>query len=99
MSRILQKLFPHELMFGAFIICTLLRLGIDAGWFDQQTLLYVVYLALNVFFIFFDLKQQSILSRRLRLFYYPVFLNVFFPSLRDVMPLIHPAKEDLLLQQ
>ncbi len=82
-------MLAHELVFGGFVALTALRLGLVAGPLDGRTLLFAGLLA----------GQAAAMRARwsLRLFYFPLAMNIAYVALGPAMEAIHPGKADGLL--
>jgi membrane-associated phospholipid phosphatase len=93
-----RRWLPHELVFGGFLVVTWLRLAASAGPLAPPALAYAGFLAGAVGVVIFCRRAPSEWRWRLRLAYYPILMNIVFMHLKTVVPLIHPAGSDALLQ-
>jgi membrane-associated phospholipid phosphatase len=93
-----RRWLPHEIVFGGFLFVTWLRLAVSAGLLAGPTLAYAAFLAGAIGVMVFSEAAPSQWRWRLRLAYYPLLMNVVFIHLKTVVPLIHPAGSDGLLQ-
>ncbi|MBN1914821.1 MAG: phosphatase PAP2 family protein [Parachlamydiales bacterium] len=91
-----KKILPHELLFGVFMLLTYLRLIIKTHFNNPYALTLLAFIILNVILI---LKKEGNLSWRFRLSFYPLTMNTLFVLLGNIVPIIHPQKEDLFLQK
>lgn len=94
-----SALLPHELCFGAFLALTWARLVAARGLTDAHSLAWLGGLIVAGGLIVWCRREPTPLRWRLRLLYYPIAMNVFFPLLGSAMPKLHPAPEDALLQK
>lgn len=90
---------PHEVIFGAAIFIIWVRIAAGAGVLVNASLAYLLIMAVNVIVVACCNARPTNLRWRIRLFFYPVIMTVSFVHLRQVVPLIHDGKEDVLLQQ
>ncbi|MCW5744710.1 MAG: phosphatase PAP2 family protein [Alphaproteobacteria bacterium] len=93
----MNRLLPHEIVFGCFLIVTAVRLLVAAGPANTQTLLYFCAILLNVGAVGFCLRWPRTSTWRLRFVFYIVALNVIFIDMRWSIPLISAAKHDVAL--
>jgi hypothetical protein len=89
----------HELVFGAFLFLTALRLALAAGPLDGRTLLFAGLLAVQVALLLLNRRRDSRRTWLLRLFWFPVSMNVAYVALGPAMNALHPGKADALLMQ
>jgi len=91
------KLLPHEVFFGAFLLVQGLRLVMTAGPLDRDALLYVMLLLVNAGVIAWCQRRETNLRWQLRLWFYPVAMNVVFFTMGSAVPKVMPHKYDALL--
>ncbi len=91
-------ILPHEIIFGAFLIFTWILLACKTGITGFYTDFYSLYLLVNFFLIFLNMKLENNYTWRLRLIFYPIMMNVIFQQMRFSVPIINPIHKDLLLQ-
>jgi membrane-associated phospholipid phosphatase len=92
-------LLPHEAVFGLFLVVTWARLALTLGPGSSEALVYLTFCVTNVVLLGACRRQPTKLRWRLRLWFYPVALNVLFPHMKGAVPKIHPGSLDALLQQ
>jgi len=90
---------PHEHFFGFFLVVTWLRLVLNVGLLNPHSVSFMCYLAGAAALVHRCSKSPTDLNWRIRLIYYAVLMNIIYWQMRAAVPLIHPVKEDLLLQQ
>ena len=94
-----SPLLAHELLFGAFLLVTWCRLALALGPVSSEALLYAALLAVNATFIWRCHQRPTTLHWHLRLWFYPVAMNIIFPHMKGAIPKISPVQMDALLQQ
>lgn len=92
------ELLAHELIFGGFLAVTWARLVAAAGPLASPALVYALFIAGAVAVAAYHRARPTETRWRLRLAYYPILMNIVFVHLQRVVPLIHPALVDSLLQ-
>ena len=93
-----NRLLPHEVSFGAFLLVTWLRLGFIVGFLGEDALLYLALILVNAGAIWFCRSNGTPERWRIGLLFYPVAMNVVFMHMKTAIPKIHPGKMDALLQ-
>jgi membrane-associated phospholipid phosphatase len=92
-----RPILPHEILFGAFLAITAIRLSIAVGPFASVTLVYVGFIAGAVAVALWCRARRTDMGWKMRLAYYPLAMNLIFMHMRISVPLIHPGHEDALL--
>ena len=92
-----SKLLPHEWFFGAFLVIQWLRLVVARGPLDPHALLYAGLLVCNGLVISRCLRQETNLRWHVRLWFYPVAMNVAFVTMGEVVDKISPWRSDAAL--
>ena len=92
-----MELMPHEYFFGVFLFVQGLRLGLCAGLFDRDALLYFGLLMANIFTIVWCWSRGTNLRWQLRLWFYPVAMNAVFFTMGSAVLKVAPHKYDGLL--
>jgi membrane-associated phospholipid phosphatase len=87
----------HERIFAAFILFTLIRLWLAAGFSSPHAIFYAASLLLVISGAAFTRKSGSPAAWRARLLIYPVLMNALFVNMRWVSPLINGGKKDAIL--
>jgi hypothetical protein len=88
------KLLPHEWFFGAFLLIHWLRLIAVVGPLDRDALLYFGLLLANIFVIAWCNRRETNPRWHLRLWFYPVALNVIFFTMNSAVLKVTPHKLD-----
>lgn len=91
------RLLPHEWCFGAFLLVHWLRLVAAAGLLDPYALLYGVLLLANGAVIGRCLRDGTELRWKVRLWFYPVAMNVAFFTMGQTVDKIFSGRCDRLL--
>jgi hypothetical protein len=91
------SLLPHEWFFGIFLVILWVRLVVAFGPSDPDALLYFVLIVVNVLAIAWCRLQKTILSWRVRLWFYPVVMNVVFMNMKSSIVKIASHRWDELL--
>ena len=91
-------LLAHEVTFGGFLFLTALRLALVAGPLDGRTLLFTGLLAAEAAAILHCRRRPSRRAWLVRLFSFPVAMNVAYVALGPAMAAIQPARADVLLR-
>jgi membrane-associated phospholipid phosphatase len=87
----------HEIVFGGFLVVTLVRLVV-AGSPAVHILAYAAYIAIAVVLAKLTRLRPSTRNWRLRLGYYFLLMNIVFVQMKAVVPVIRPGHFDALLQ-
>ncbi len=93
------SLLPHEILFGIFLIVIWVRVLLSVGVMSIDNLVFTALIALNVVAILLPLRGESGWRWRMRLFFYPIAMNVAYLQMEHTIPLIHPNLEDAFLQR
>jgi len=91
------KLLPHEGFFGAFLLVTWLRLLLVVGPLDHDSLRYFAILSVNVLVIAACWRSSTNLRWQVRLWFYPVAMNIVFETMGPAVLKVSPHKCDALL--
>jgi hypothetical protein len=90
---------PHEILFGAFLVVTWIRLTVRLGFLHPFALIFLFCLAGAVSVIAWCRRHPSGIRWRLRLLFYPAVMGVTFYTLRDAVPALgEPLVDSQLLQ-
>lgn len=95
---VFKKWFIHELLFICFLFLSYLRLVGKGGFNNIHALIYGFYIFLTFFVVYLDQKYPHAWLRRARLFWFALLMNIVFVHMRWAIPVMHPLKDDLLLQ-
>jgi len=99
MKPLLQwPVLPHEWIFGLFLVVTWLRLALVAGPLSPDAILYLVLILTSAGLVHWCGKQKTTLRWHLRLWFYPVAMNLVFFTTKTTIPKISPHKMDGFLQ-
>jgi PAP2 superfamily len=79
------ELLPHEWVFGAFLMILWGRLLIGVGPFDLTTLLFFILLLINGLIILWSTLQETAVTWRFRLWFYPIVINVVFMNMKSAL--------------
>jgi PAP2 superfamily len=91
------KLLPHEWIFGAFLVILWGRLLIGVGPFDPTTLLFFILLLINGLIILWSTLQETAVTWRFRLWFYPIVINVVFMNMKSALQKISGNHFDSVL--
>jgi len=91
-------LYPHEWLFGAYLVIAWSRLTLTQGLFGPDTLAYATGIAIAAALVVADRRHASAASMRWRLVFYPLAMNVYFQQMKSAVPAISPAKADASLR-
>lgn len=94
----LDRLLPHEVLFGLFLCVMWLRLVLAGAGASLDALVFLALIAVNLCLILAAEMRPSRAAWMARLLYYPIAINVVFQQLRTAIPAVHPGKADLALQ-
>src|SRR6266436_7851368 len=83
------RLLTHEVFFQAFLIITWVRLVWSSGFMNFAALAYLGAVLLAVALIVLSAWTKGQLGWRLRLFYYPLAMNVAYMRMAPVVEKIH----------
>jgi len=98
MNRFLTtRILPHEVFFGAFLLIQCLRLLTVAGPLDRDALMYLGLLVVNALVIAWCWQRATKPRWHLRLWFYPVAMNVVFATMGPAVLKVSPHKCDALL--
>jgi membrane-associated phospholipid phosphatase len=95
----LERLLPHEILFGLFLVVMALRLVPAVGPWSTDSLVFIALIALNVALIVFAERRPGTAAWKARLLFYPMAMNIVFQQLRTAIPAVHPGKADALLRE
>jgi membrane-associated phospholipid phosphatase len=85
-----HRLLPHEYIFQIFVLITWLRLIRASGFSDPLSLLYFSFLLIAALLVYLSIRiPQQQWPWRLRLFYYPIVMNVAYVNMASVVAAIH----------
>ena len=96
-NRSTAWLLPHEAFFGAFLVTFWLRLAVTAGPADPDACLYAGAILANAAVIAWCVRHPTTPRWHLRLWFYPVAMNVLFLMMGSAVGKIMPHKYDTLL--
>ena len=88
------KLLPHEWFFGGFLIVQWLRLTTVAGFADPGALLYFSLLLVNGLVISWCHAHETPPRWHLRLWFYPVTMNIVFFTMNSAVLKVAPHTYD-----
>jgi PAP2 superfamily len=91
------ELLPHEWVFGAFLMILWGRLLIGVGPFDLTTLLFFILLLINGLIILWSTLQETAVTWRFRLWFYPIVINVVFMNMKSALQKISGNHFDSVL--
>lgn len=100
-----RRILPHELLFGGFLLITWGRLIYSAGFFNQASLVYLVFISANLLLIVGCINKETILRWNLRLWFYPLVTSLAYLHLPLALRAIHhverieEVQQDALLQK
>lgn len=97
-ERRASVLLPHECFFGAFLLLQWLRLVWTVGPTDAHALLYLGLLLANVAVITWCENGETTLRWQLRLWFYPVVMNLVFFTMGPAIMKVAPGRYDLALK-
>ena len=86
------RLLPHEIIFGAFLTVTWLRLVFCIGFFAPNALFYLTLLSISGALI--KWCGETNLRWRARLLFYFVAMNLAYAHLRVAVPAMRPHAAD-----
>lgn len=89
-----SKPMAHELMFGAFLVLTWLRLVAVQGLFGADSLVYLGVLTAGIAVAWNERRQRSRGSWRLHMAYFILAMNGLFTHMRTAIPAFAPTKRD-----
>lgn len=95
--KLLRNMLIHEVIFGGYILFTLLRLVHSVGLGSEHTAIYALSLLVVAAGPLITKQSNSPWACRLRLLIYPILMNVLFVNMRWVSPLINEGKRDAVL--
>lgn len=90
-------LLPHECFFGAFLAILWVRLVMAVGLMDPDALLYSGLLLVNAVVIACCRRGDTPLAWPVRLWFYPVVMNVVFMNMKTSVLKVAPYKWDGML--
>ncbi len=93
------RVLPHELAFGLLFALTWLRLVFATGFFTRDALLFLGLLGAAVILVVWCERNPTDTRWRVRLWFYPVAMNLSYFALKTAAPAVHPQLEDALLQR
>ena len=93
------RVLPHELAFGLLFALTWARLVFAAGCFAPDTLLFLGLLLAGVLLVVWSQRNRSDARVRVRLWFYPLAMNISYFALKTAAPAVHPQLEDAVLQR
>lgn len=93
------RLLPHEIIFGAVLIVTWLRLGFVVGFFAAIALFYLALAGISGALIYACLRKETNLRWRIRLLFYFGAMNLVYAHLKVAVPAMHSHTADALLQR
>ncbi len=91
-------LLPHEVVFNAFLLITTVRLALAGGEAWPWTLFHGTILGIALGLTVWCWQDPTQMRWRLRLGLYALAIGPLFAQMRHSVPLIHPGKDDALLQ-
>ncbi len=91
-------LLPHEGFFGGFLILTWLRLVVAVGPWDRDAFLYFGLLTVNLGLIAGCRARPTRMNWHLRLWYYPLVMNIVFPTMGSTAMKVSSHTFDPLLE-
>ena len=92
-----MKLLPHEYFFGVFLLALSLRLVLAVGVLDHDALLYLGLLLGNCCAIACCLHRETKVRWQIRLWFYPVAMNIAFVTMGSAVMKVAPHRYDELL--
>ncbi len=92
-----RLLLPHEWFFGGFLLMQYLRLLVAVGPLDPDARTYLILLLANVATIAWCGRHGSPARWHVRLWFYPIVMNVVFFTMRPSVLKISPILCDTLL--
>ena len=93
------RLLPHEIIFGAFLMATWLRLVFCIGFFAPNALFYLTLLSISGVLIHWCVRKETNLRWRARLLFYFVAMNLAYAHLKVAVPAMRQRAADGLLQK
>ena len=93
------RLLPHEIIFGAFLTATWLRLVFGIGFFAPNALFYLTLLSISGVLIHWCVRKETNLRWRARLLFYFVAMNLAYAHLKVAVPAMRPRAADAILQK
>ena len=87
-------LLPHEIFFGLFMWITWIRLAVTLGLLHPDSLFYLMFILLNLGVILWNRKWNTSRTWQLRLWFYPVAMNLLYFHMKTSMHQIIPEKFD-----
>lgn len=90
-------LLPHEWFFGFFLGATLVRLWLAAGLSDGDTVVFASMLVMTVAVIMWCRRCETKGRWLLRLWMYPVIMNVIFMNMKSSVMKVNEHKWDEML--
>jgi membrane-associated phospholipid phosphatase len=97
--RSFTALLPHEWCFGGFLLLTWLRLLAAVGPLDSSALLYLILIVTGTALTARCLAQPTKARWFARLWYYPVVMNINFPTMGDTALKLVSKRQDEFLQR
>jgi membrane-associated phospholipid phosphatase len=91
------RILPHEIVFGAFLLITWIRLVAAAGFLTVPALGFLSFLVASGVVIAWAKANPSPLRWRIRLLFYPSVMGLAFYLLTPAMKLLAVPKADALL--
>lgn len=90
-------LLPHEWFFGIFVVVMMLRLWFTVGLTDGDAILFASIWVVNVVVIMWCLRRDTKGRWLLRLWMYPVIMNVIFVGMKSSVMKVNSHKWDEML--
>lgn len=88
----MSRLLPHEIVFGALLVLTSVRLILVEGFTGAHSLYFMGLLAVSAAVV-------RLGERRARLVYYAVVVQAVFYLIRPAVDVFHPLRADALLER
>ena len=93
------RVLPHELAFGLLFALTWVRLVCAAGFFARDSLLFLGLLVTAATLVVWCRRNPDEARWRVRLWFYPLAMNLSYFALKTAAPAVHPQLEDAWLQR
>lgn len=93
-----SKLLVHEWVFGAYMLIMTVVLIATAGISSPPTQIFGGFFLASVVLLRWAVKHEENYAWRIRLFFYPVAMNVLFKTMGSAVPMIRTWSADALLQ-
>src|SRR5439155_25137984 len=93
------RLLPSEIIFGAFLTVTWLRLVFCIGFFAPNAMFYLTLLSISGVLIDRCVRKETNLRWRARLLFYFMAMNLAYAHLKVAVPAMRPHSADTLQQQ